>query len=319
MWFNNVLVYEYEIADEINWQVALGEETLKPCPPHARFSFGWLPPLGAEDELVQEVAGAFMLCLGKEERLLPRSVIEKFLKERIFALEESQGRKIGRTEKAQLAEDLEFELLPKSFCIQKRLYAILDTKSKKIFVNTSSNTQANQMISLLRKSIPSLQVDPWFPNENLAVRFAEWISKPEALAKPFQLASDCLLFSLDNDKKRFNCKGYELPSEEVLNLIGQGLVAAELSLIWNERIQLTLTQDLTIKRIKGLDYLLDERNDISKLEEEQLQRDAELALLSGELRGLTADLWKALGVDGEKEAASSLSPTLSQSNIEALV
>lgn len=292
MWFNNALVYHYELADDIELSDLLAEESLKPCPPHARFIYGWLPAFA--DELIQEVAGSSLICLGKEERILPRGVINKLLAERITALENQQGRIIKRAEKAQMAEDLEFELLPKSFCVQKRLQAILDTQAKRLMINTASANQASQLTGLLRKSLPGIQLEPLFHHENLAIRFAEWITNPETLPESFQLASDCLLFAPDDDKKRFTCKGYELPAEEILSLLSQGLVAAELSLIWKERIQFTLTDTLTFKRLKSLEYLVDEFSEINQLDEEYQQRDAALTLLSGELRHLTDDLLAGL-------------------------
>jgi len=292
MWFNNALIYQYELNQEIDFTSLLAEESLKPCPPHARFIYGWLPAFA--DELIQDVAGSSLICLGKEERILPRGVINKLLSERITVLENQQGRVIKRAEKAQMAEDLEFELLPKSFCVQKRLQAILDTQKKRLIINTASANQASQLTGLLRKSLPGLQLEPLFHHENLAMRFAEWITHPESIPDSFQLASDCLLFAPDDDKKRFTCKGYELPAEEILTLVSQGLVAAELSLIWKERIQFTLTHDLVFKRLKSLEYLVDEFSEISKLEEDYLQRDAALTLLSGELRSLTDDLLAGL-------------------------
>lgn len=292
MWFNNALIYHYEIENELDLATHLAEERLNPCPPHARFIYGWLPAF--QDELSHEVAGAAMICLGKEERILPRGVINRLLEDKVKTLEEQQGRILKRAEKAQLAEDLEFELLPKSFCVQKRLPALFDTVSKRLIVNSASDNQASQVTSLLRKSIPGLQLEPLFHHENLAVRFAEWITNPQSLPPSFQLASDCLLFSQSDEKKRVTCKGYELPADEVITLLSQGLVAAELSLIWNERIQFTLTQDLTFKRLKSLDYLIDEFNETRQLEEEYLQRDAALTLLSGELKSLTDDLLKGL-------------------------
>lgn len=292
MWFNNALMFQYEFKEEVDLALSLAEESLKPCPPHARFIYGWLPAYA--DELVQEVAGSAHICLGKEERILPRGVINRLLAERIQTLENQQGRTVKRAEKAQLAEDLEFELLPKAFCVQKRLSAILDTASQRLIVNTASNTQAAQLTSLLRKSVPGLHLEPLFHSDNLAMRFTEWLLHPETLPKSFQLASDCLLFSLNDEKKRVNCKGYELPSEEISTLLSQGLAVAELSLIWNERIQFTLTHELTFKRLKSLDYLIDEFNDLNQLEEEYLQKDAALTLLCGELKSLTNDLLAGL-------------------------
>jgi recombination associated protein RdgC len=146
--------------------------------------------------------------------------------------------------------------------------------------------------------------------ENLGVRFASWINNPSLLPPSFQLASDCLLFSLDDEKKRFNCKGYELPAEEILSLLSQGLAAAELSIIWNERIQLTLTHELTFKRLKCLDYLIDEFGEVRQLEDEHQQQDAALTLLAGELRGLTKDL---LAVLTEEKIEVESQPSLEES------
>ena len=292
MWFNNALIFQYELDQPVDLTVTLAEEVLKPCPPHARFIYGWLPALG--DELVREVAGSSLICMGKEERILPRGVITRQLAERVQNLEMQQGRTIKRAEKAQMAEELEFELLPKSFCLQKRLPALLDHVSQRLIINTASNNQASQLTSLLRKSVPGIRIEPIQLNENLGIRFAEWISNPSSLPASFQLASDCVLYSPDDEKKRFNCKGYELPADEILSLLSQGLVAAEISIIWNERIQLTLTHDLTFKRLRCMDYLVDEFNDVCQLEEEYQQQDAALTLLTGELRALTNDLLKVL-------------------------
>lgn len=303
MWFNNALVYHYELQEPFDLHTQLAAEILKPCPPHARFIYGWLPN---HDELVQEVAGCALFSLGKEERILPRGVVNRLLAERVQALETQQGRAIKRSEKAQMAEDLEFDLLPKSFCVQKRLPALLDTMRQRLIVNTASDSQAGQLTSLLRKSIPGLQLEPIFFEGNLALRFAEWLANPQLLPPNFQLASDCLLFSLQDEKKRVNCKGYELPAEEINTLLTQGLAAAELSLIWNERIQFTLTHDLTFKRLKCLDYLVDEFNEISQLEEEYLQRDAQLTLLCGELRILVDDILQGLNNGVNKQPAKAL-------------
>lgn len=117
MWFTNALIYQYELKEDSDLNNALKEERLKPCPPHARFIYGWLP--AASDEMVHEVAGSASICMGKEERILPRGVIKKMLQERIQQIEQQQGRSVKRSEKAQLAEDLEFELLPKSFAYKK--------------------------------------------------------------------------------------------------------------------------------------------------------------------------------------------------------
>lgn len=301
MWFNNALIYQYELDDACDLNASLQEERLKPCPPHARFIYGWLPAFA--DEMVHEVLGGSLICMGKEERLLPSGVIKKMLQERIQTIELQQGRSVKRAEKAQIAEDLEFELLPKSFCIQKKLPALLDTVSKRLIINASSVNQASQLTALLRKSVAGINIEPIAYNENLALRFAQWIQSPDTIPADFQLASDCILFNLDDDTKRMHCKGYELPAEEILTLLTQGMATAEISLIWKERIHFTLTQEFVFKKLKSLDFLLDDFNEIKQMDEEYQRQDASLTLLTGELRELTNALLAALTVPVEQKEA----------------
>lgn len=290
MWFNNALIYQYTLDDTTELGKHFEEHALKPCPPHARFVYGWLPSI--QDELIHEITGACSICMGKEERLLPRGVIDRFLKERIQSLETQRGFAVKRAEKAQMAEDIEFELLPKSFCVQKRTFALMDTINHHLIVNSSSSTQASQLTALLRKTIPGIQIEPIQAIDNLSLRFLEWMNNPTSLPAHLQLASDCLLWSPDDEKKRFQCKGYELPADEVLALLNQGLVPAEISLIWNERIQFTLTHDFVFKKLKCLDYLADDFNHIGQLDDEYEQKNASLMLLTGEFRSLLQDLLK---------------------------
>jgi recombination associated protein RdgC len=290
MWFNNALIYQCELNDPSELNTFLSENHLKPCPPHARFIYGWLPVMG--EQLVHEMAGASLICLGKEERLLPRGVVNRMLGEQIEALEAQRGYAVKRSEKSQLAEELEFQLLPKAFCLQKRLPALFDSTNKRLIINSASPTQAAQLTSLLRKSIPSIHIEPLDYAENTAARLTTWVTHPDTLPPAFQLASSCLLIDLNNEKKRFQCKGYELPADEVLTLLAQGLAVAELSLIWQDRIEFTLTHDFIFKRIKCLDYLVDEFQEVKQLEE-TAQDDAALVLLTGEWRALLRDVMHA--------------------------
>ena len=222
--------------------------------------------------------------------MLPRGVIKRLLSEQIASLEAQRGYAVKRAEKAQLAEELEFQLLPKAFCLQKNLAALFDEVSQRLIINTTSSVQAAQLLALLRKSVPELTLEPLVHTQDLTARFTDWVVNPDSLPTPFVLSSTCILSDLNQEAKRLQCKGYSLPSEEISALITRGLSVTELSLIWNERIEFTLTHDFTLKRVSCLDYLIDEFHEIRALPEELLQQDAALVLLSGEWRQLLNDL-----------------------------
>lgn len=287
MWFNNALIYHYELDQPAILDAWFEAEHLKPCPPHARFIYGWLPPF--KNDFAHECMGHTLICFGKEERILPRNVILRELEERANLLETQRGYPVKRAERGQLAEDIEFELLPKSFCVQKRVFALLDHHKKRLIINSSSVNQTAPLLASLRKSIADIKLEPISPAESLASRFSQWIINPSSLPAHIQLGANCVLFSPDDEKKRFHCKGYELPADEIQTLLSQGLIAAEITLIWHERIQLTLTQDLIIKQLKCLDYLADDFQEIRRMGEDE-QQDAAISLLAGELNTLCDDL-----------------------------
>lgn len=293
MWFNNALIYRCTSTASLN--TYLEEERLKACPPHAKFIYGWLPVMS--EMFVHEIAGASLFSLGKEERILPKNVIHRILNEQIINLETQRGYPVKRAERAQLAEELEFQLLPKAFCIQKRLPALLDSVNQRLIINTSSATQAGQLLALLRKSAPDTQIEPFTTAQSIQSTLTSWVSNPETLPSNFSLASYCLLIDPNDEKKRFQCKGYELPAEEVCQLLSQGLQVIEVELVWQDRISFILTHTLSFKKVRALDYLVDAFHEIRDLEEEQAQQDASLALLAGEWRAVLSDLNKALAFE----------------------
>lgn len=302
MWFSNALIFEYENNENVDLNDALRCEGLKPCPPHARFIYGFAPVVN--DDLALQIAGSSLIKFAKEERILPRGVILKVLEERVKAWENHQNRTMKRADKIQLAEELEFELLPKSFTLEKHLTAFIDHKRKRLVINTASVTQALQLIASLRKALPGIKITTLGHDENLAIKFSEWIQNPLTLPQNFELAQDCLLIALDNEKKKCNFKGYDLPSDEISNLLEKGMVPAEIPLIWNERVQFTLTSNFTLKRIKCLDYLLEDINETRQLEDEIQQMEASLSLLTGEFGILIDELLKAL-VKPKKQSSDS--------------
>lgn len=259
--------------------------------PHAKMSSGWLEI--KPEQFHQSIGSITLLHFGLEEKVLPKAVITHKLKERIAKFELEHQRKISRNEKLQLVESLEFELLPQAFVVQKCIPILLDFISHRIIIQNTTPTIVDLITKLLRQTFPELELSLLKTNNSMAQKFTKWLTHPETLPKGFTLAQDCLLFSPKDEKKRFYCRGYELLSEEVQTLISQGLWSAELTLIWQERLSFCINQEFALKRIRPLDYLTDQINEIHA-EGEEASADASLVLVAGELRGLLNDLLPSL-------------------------
>jgi len=84
---------------------------------------------------------------------------------------------------------------------------------------------------------------------------------------------------------------HELVTDEVRQHIAEGKLPTRLALSWQGRVGFTLTQALQLKKIAFLEGVFEERASTSADE----RFDADVALATGELTGLIADLVAALG------------------------
>ena len=303
MWFNNIVIYQlttpFEKSPE-EIQLALEEHRLKPCPPHARQSKGWASPFNEEEKL-HSVFGCHILVAAKEVRLLPSSIINAILEEKANAFELNQKRPMRRAESLQLKEEIEFELLPKAFTVQKKDWLYIDTARQWIVINGSNQNKAAEVITQLTKALGSLAAVPLSIDVNLSEVFSNWLRDPLSIPEGLSLQQNCVLINGKNDKSQYNCKDIEQNTDEIITLLEQGYTVSSLELAWLDRIQFTLTDTFMLKRLKCIYYLDDAFKDNDKLEEEQERFDANFSLLAGEIRSLLIFLMSACA---RKEAAS---------------
>ena len=117
MWLKQFQAFQISFDFEKELEPQLSQHTLTPCPAHTRMSFGW--KTFPNQELSQSINDYHLCLFGKEERILPSAVIQNLMDKKIQELNQNRGYPIKRHERQQLKQDLEFEMLPKAFCVQK--------------------------------------------------------------------------------------------------------------------------------------------------------------------------------------------------------
>lgn len=293
MWFNNLVIYQFNTSFEKNadeLEQALEEFRLKSCPPHARQSQGFVAPIDEGKGRVHSLYGCHLLVAAKEVRLLPSSIIQAVLEEKNNAFELTHNRPMRRAEILQLKEEVEFDLLPKAFSVQKKDWFYIDTNKQWLIINSTNPNKASEVITLLTKALGSLDAAPLMPDSDLSTLFARWLHEPTSLPEGLLLAKSCVLVTSGEDKSQYTCKDIEENIEELTTLLAQGYTVSSIELIWQERIQFVLTNNLLLKRLKCLDYLNDAFKDNGKLDNDQEQFDANFSLLTRELRDLLSFL-----------------------------
>lgn len=285
MWFKNLAVYRFSepftLAAEALEQ-KLQEQPFRPCGGHDEFSFGWTSPLGkASDSLLHNTNGFLMLCLKKEEKVVPSSVINEMLQEKITEIEELEHRKLPQKERTAIKDELIFELLPRAFSFSRKTYAYIDSQNGWLVVDAASPKKAEDLLSLLRKCIGSLPVTPIGAGFKPSVVMTQWLISNTS-PQDILIEDECELRSLDEEAAIIRCKRHDLALPEIKNHLDTGKQVIKLAMSWSDRLSFILDENLAIKRLKFLDLIQEQAADIQADDEIQ-QFDADFSIMTAEL------------------------------------
>lgn len=301
LWFKNILVYRLnkEIAlsmDELEQQLA--SLAFTPCSSQDMTRTGWVSPMGDRGEALIHVTGKqVMMCARKEDKILPATVIKQALQDKVEKLEGEQGRKLKKTEKATLKDEVVHTLLPRAFSKFSQTFIWLDLEKQLVIVDSGSAKRAEDNLALLRKTLGSLPVVPLNFNESVELKMTEWVRSGE-LPSGFTLMDEAELKAVLDEGGVIRCKKQELVSDEIATHIEAGKFVTKLSVDWEDRLQFMLCDDGSIKRIKFSETLREQNDDIDKADFAQ-RFDADFVLMTGELSALIERVTEVLGGEAE--------------------
>ncbi|MCF2954098.1 recombination-associated protein RdgC, partial [Yersinia pestis subsp. pestis] len=283
-------------ADEMEKQLSAFSFT--PCGSQDMAKTGWVSPMGSHsDALTHTVNGQIVICARKEEKILPSPVIKQELQDKIERLEGEQHRKLKKTEKDSLKDEVLHSLLPRAFSRFNQTFLWIDTVNDLIMVDAASAKRAEDTLALLRKSLGSLPVVPLTLENPIELTLTEWV-RSKTLPAGFALMDEAELKAILEDGGVIRCKKQDLFSDEIAVHIEAGKLVTKLALDWQERIQLVLSDDGSLKRLKFADTLRDQNEDIDR--EDFAQRfDADFILMTSELAALIKNLIEALGGEAQ--------------------
>lgn len=302
LWFKNLMVYRLsrEVAlnaDEMEKQ--LGAFSFTPCGSQDMAKTGWVSPMGSHsDALTHAINGQIVICARKEEKILPSPVIKQELQAKIDKLEGEQHRKLKKTEKDALKDEVLHSLLPRAFSRFNQTYMWIDTVNGLIMVDAASAKRAEDTLALLRKSLGSLPVVPLTMESPIELTLTEWVRSGE-LPAGFIIQDEAELKAILEDGGVIRCKKQNLISDEIAVHIEAGKLVTKLAVDWQERIQLVIADDGSLKRLKFADALREQNDDIDR--EDLAQRfDADFILMTSELAALIQNTIEALGGEAQR-------------------
>lgn len=302
LWFKNLMVYRLNrdiplSVDDMEKQ--LDAFSFSPCGSQDMAKTGWVSPMGSRSDALTHVNnGQILICARKEEKILPSPVIKQALEAKIEKLEAEQQRKLKKTEKDSLKDEVLHSLLPRAFSRFSQTFLWIDTVNNLIMVDCASAKKAEDTLALLRKSLGSLPVVPLTLESPIELTLTEWVRSGD-LPAGFALMDEAELKAILEDGGVIRCKKQDLVCDEIANHIEAGKLVTKLALDWQERIQLVLSDDGSLKRLKFSDTLREQNDDIDR-EDFALRFDADFILMTSELAALVSNLVEALGGEAQR-------------------
>jgi recombination associated protein RdgC len=269
---------------------------LKPVGPLEMSSRGFISPFGREEtEVLSHSVGSFLwLTVGGEDKILPGSVVNNELANKIAQIEEHEGRRPGGRERKRMKDDLLHELLPKAFVKPSRTDVFLDTQRGVAFVDTSSRKTGESVMSDIRGLLGSFPAMPL--NAEVAPRsvLTGWIAG-ENLPEGLQLGAECELKDPCTGGAVAKLQHQELASDEIWKHLDAGKQVTKLALVLEDNLSFVLGDDLIVRKLKFLDGALDQL-DQADVDGRRAELDARFALQTGELSRLFDTLSEAFKV-----------------------
>jgi len=302
MWFKNLSIFrltEEFALTPVELEEKLGQIAFRPCGQHEEATFGWTAPLGkTSQQLVHAANGFMMICVKKEEKVLPAAVVNEMLQEKILEAEDQQGRKLAKKERAAIKDELIFELLPRAFTFSNKTYAYIDPKGGWIVVDAASTKKAEDLLSLLRKCLGSLPAVPLNTVDKPVAIMTDWLINNQPPAD-ITIEDECELRSPEEEGGIIRCKRHDLSLPEIKNHLDTGKEVIKLAVSWADRLAFIIDENLAIKRLKFLDLIQEQVTDTETSSEAE-QFDVDFSIMSLELANFLPRLLELFG--GENKA-----------------
>jgi len=285
-------------ADEMEQQ--LQRFVFSPCGSQDMAKTGWVSPMGSfgGGKLVHATGQQILICVKRQEKILPATVIKEELSAKVSQLEAEQHRKLKKTEKDSLKDEVIHSLLPRAFSRFNQTFMWIDVQNGLIMVAAASASKAEDMLALLRKSLGSLPVVPLTMESPIELALTEWVRSGETPAG-FALQDEAELKAVLEEGGTIRCKKQALVSDEIGSHIENGKVVTQLSVDWQERVSFQINDAFTIKKLKPADTLMEQNDDIDR--EDFAQRfDADFILVTSEYSALITALISALGGEAQR-------------------
>lgn len=304
IFFKNAQVYK--ISDSFNISPLkssvdsissrMSEHLFSPCAQQQPMSLGWVPAIPGTENLVHMNGDNWLICLKKQERILPTTVIRKALLEKVEQIRISEDRRVGSKERQTIKDEIVFDLMPKSFTKDALHYAYINLKLGWIVVDAGAESMADELTAFLRETLGSLPVTLLQSHCQPSHGLTSWLVVPETKPENWSLIPKLKMTQSSNSDVKVSFVNLELDSDEIKATLEHDGQVVEIDFEWNERITACINSKAQLKRIKFSDLITEQAMDQSG-DDRASQIDVSFMLMTEDINKLIIELVALFGLE----------------------
>jgi recombination associated protein RdgC len=256
-------------------------------------SVGWVAPRGHEhDAMVENVGGQLIMRMAVETRSVPAKALRDAVDAKVKHVEDTTGRKPGKKEKRELAEDTKRSMLPMAFANRSDTLVWIDPSAGLLIVDSASRARTDEVLTQVVKLIDGVTLQFLNTNTSPASAMASWLSGQDAIVcdGDFVVGRSCELKACDESKAKVRYQNHTLDIQQVRDHIAAGKIPTKLAMTYNDRVSFVLNEAGALTGINFLDLAFEDQ---SRFPEDVF--DTDVVLITGELGPLIKDLTEAMG------------------------
>ena len=271
---------------------ALDENRFEPCGPTQEVSIGWVPPRGEDHgALLESIAGHQILRMMTEVKKVPSDVLKRAVDEKVKSIEVSTGRKPGKKERSEIADEIRLTMLPAAFPTRAATLVWVDPAAGYVVIEASSTAKTDAVLTLLVKTFNKLALKLVQTTMSPSTAMSAWLAT-DTLGSEFSIDRECELRASDESKAKVKYSSHALDIEEIRqHIVVQGKIPVLLSMTWNGRVSFGLTDTGAVRKITFLESVFEGAGKDSKDD----AFDADVAIMTGELSQMIPSLIGELG------------------------
>ena len=277
MWFKQATFFELSGAmsnsvEDFNTQ--LQPLIFTPCLPTLPSSVGWVPPVGNSDDapLVHAANGYWMICLQFDEKILPAAVVRQAVDDKVKEIERNEGRIVRGKEKQSFKEEITHTLLPKAFTKKSRAYGFIDTKNRRVIIDSSTPAKIERFTSFFKRAVAPVTLKPVDVKKPTTV-MTQWLQQ-DGPPRDFTVGQAAVLQDPQQFRRVIRCQHQNLLATGIQSLLEEGCEITQLALAWKEQLQFSLASDFSLRAIKFQDAVIAlSKDDYTETPEQRFDTD----------------------------------------------